>query len=136
MRSIPCLMRGTFQLTRIHSLVFDEHASINQEICPISTIKHDLYVADRNRIFSVDIQSAQAEFIHRVTPIHRIQQSWPRRSHGLQLLNRQYDEQLLPYPLLYPTARQMNEPTLFLCGLGGLGGSKFKAQPASYIHRI
>jgi hypothetical protein len=42
-----------------------------------------------------------------------------------------YDAQLLPYPLLYPTARQLNEPTFFLRDLGGLGGSKFKAQPAS-----
>ena len=65
---------------RINSFVFDEYAFINQEIGPISTIKHDLFVADRDRIFSVDIQSAQAEFIHQATAIHGLQQSWSKRS--------------------------------------------------------
>ena len=63
----------------IHSFVFDEYAFLNQEIDPVSTIKHDLFVADRNRIFSVDIQSTQAEFIHQATPIYGLQQSWPKR---------------------------------------------------------
>ena len=59
-------------MDRINSLVFDEYAFINQEIGPISTIEHDLFVADRNRIFSVDIQSAQAEFIHQATPLNEL----------------------------------------------------------------
>jgi hypothetical protein len=29
-------------MDHIDSFVFDEHAFINQEICPISTIEHDL----------------------------------------------------------------------------------------------
>ena len=62
----------------IHSFVFYEYAVINREIGPISTVKHDLFVADRNRIFSADIQSAQAEFIHQATPIHGLQQSRPK----------------------------------------------------------
>ena len=45
-------------MDRINSFVFDEYAFINQEIDPISTIKHDLFVADRNRIFRLNIQSA------------------------------------------------------------------------------
>ena len=47
----------------INSFVFDEYAVIHQEIGPISAIKHNLFVADRNRIFSVDVQSTQDEFI-------------------------------------------------------------------------
>ena len=60
-------------MDRINSFVFDEYAFINQEIGPISKIKHDLFVADRNRIFSLDIQSAQAEFMHQATPIYGLQ---------------------------------------------------------------
>jgi hypothetical protein len=41
----------------INRFVFDAYAFINQEIGPISTIEHDLFVADRNRIFSVDIRT-------------------------------------------------------------------------------
>ena len=67
------------RMDRIHCFVFDEYAFINQKIGPISKIKHDLFVADRNRIFSVDIQSAQAEFIHQATATHGLQQSWPKR---------------------------------------------------------
>ena len=48
----------------IDSFVFNKYAFINQEICTISTIEHDLFVVDRDRIFSVDIQPAQAKFIH------------------------------------------------------------------------
>jgi len=48
----------------IDSFVFDEYAFINQEIGPISAIEHDLFVADRNRIFILYIQPAQAEFMH------------------------------------------------------------------------
>jgi len=92
-------------MDHINSFVFDEYAFINQEIGPISTIKQDFFVADRNRIFSVDIQSAQAEFIDQATAIHGLQQSWPKRSHGLQPLNRRYDERLLLYPSLYLTER-------------------------------
>jgi hypothetical protein len=33
--------------------------------------------------------------------------------YGLQPLNRQYDAQLLPYPSLYLTVWQLNEPTFF-----------------------
>ena len=36
----------------INSFVFEEYAFINQEIAPISRIKHDLFVANTNRIFS------------------------------------------------------------------------------------
>jgi hypothetical protein len=54
----------------IDSFVFDEYAFINQEIGPISTIELDLFVADRNRIFRVDIQPAQAKFIHQAPPIN------------------------------------------------------------------
>ncbi len=53
----------------IDSFVFDGYAFINQEIGPIFTIEHDLFVADRNRIFRVDIQPAKAEFIHQAPPI-------------------------------------------------------------------
>jgi hypothetical protein len=63
------------RMDRINSFVFDKYAFINQRIGPISTIKHDLFVADTNRIFSVDIQSTQTEFINQATPIHRFQQS-------------------------------------------------------------
>jgi hypothetical protein len=35
------------EMDYINSFVFDEYAFINQEIRPISTIKHDLYAADR-----------------------------------------------------------------------------------------
>ena len=48
----------------INSFVFDEYAVIHQKIGPISAIKHNLFVADRNRIFSVDVQSTQDEFIY------------------------------------------------------------------------
>ena len=65
-------------MDRINSFVFDEYAFINQEIGPISTIKHDLFVANRTMIFSVDIQSAQAEFNHQATPNHGFQQSWSK----------------------------------------------------------
>ncbi len=54
----------------IDRFVFDEYAFINQEIGPISTIEHALFVADRNRIFSVDIQPAKTEFIHQAPPIN------------------------------------------------------------------
>jgi hypothetical protein len=63
----------------MHSFVCDAYAFINQEIGPISTIERDLFVADRNRTFSVDIQPAQAEFIHQATAINGFQQSWPKR---------------------------------------------------------
>ena len=66
-------------VNRINCFVFDEYAIINQEIGPISTIKLNLFVANGNRIFSVDIQSAQAEFIHQATSIHGLQQSWSKR---------------------------------------------------------
>jgi hypothetical protein len=66
-------------MDRIHSFVFDAYAFINQEIGPISTIERDLFVADSNRIFSVDIQPAQAEFLHQATPVNGFRQSWPRR---------------------------------------------------------
>jgi hypothetical protein len=66
-------------MDRINSFVFDEYAFINQEIGPISTIERDLFVADRNRILSLDIQPAQAEFIRQATPINGLQQSWPKR---------------------------------------------------------
>ena len=63
----------------IDSFVFDEYAFINQEIGAISTIEHDVFVADRNRIFRVDIHPAQAEFIHQAPPINGLQQPWPKR---------------------------------------------------------
>jgi hypothetical protein len=66
-------------MDRINSFVFDDYAFINQEIGPISTIEHNLFVADRNRIFSVDIQPAQAKFIRQATSIHGLQQSWSKR---------------------------------------------------------
>ena len=67
MRWIPCLMRvkeeadGTstqLEISKqpgsmagtdpINSFVFDEYACISQEIGPMSTIEHDLFVADRS----------------------------------------------------------------------------------------
>ena len=63
----------------IDSCVFDAYAFINQEIGPISTIEHDLFLADRNGIFRVDIQPAKPQFIHQAPPINGLQQSWPKR---------------------------------------------------------
>jgi hypothetical protein len=63
----------------LRGFVFDEYTFINQVIRPISTIQHDLFVADRNRIFRVDIDPAKAEFIHQALPINGLQQSGPKR---------------------------------------------------------
>ena len=46
-------------MDRINSFVFDTYACINQEIGPISTIEHDLFAADRNRIFSIPVRADQ-----------------------------------------------------------------------------
>jgi len=51
-------------MDRIKSFVFDEHAFINHEIGSISTIMHNLCIADRNRIFNLDIQFGAGQ-VHR-----------------------------------------------------------------------
>ena len=66
-------------MNRINSFVFHDYAFIHQEIGPIPTIKYNIFVLNRNGIFNVDIQSAQAEFICQATPVYGLQQSWPRR---------------------------------------------------------
>jgi hypothetical protein len=55
--------------------------------------------------------------------------------YGLPPLNRQCDVQLLPYPSHYLIARKLNEPKLFLRGLCGLRGSKYK-KPINAIYGI
>ena len=61
------------RMDRGNGFVFDEYAFIDQRIGPMSAIKHGLFAADRNRVFSADIRSAQAEFNHRATPIQGLQ---------------------------------------------------------------
>jgi hypothetical protein len=83
----------------IDSFVFDEYAFINQEIGPVSIIEHDLFVADRNRIFREDRVHTSGTADKRTPAI-------PAQAlNGLLSLHQQYDAQLLPYPSHYLIAR-------------------------------